>query len=670
MTKATNYLVNVTETKEIVSTSYGQTTPANNDRIIISKFTESSTFGSVGGIPTFCLDDSSAILTNPDNKAPVYQDLVPRPHFASIGFTEIISASATYAQRLNFIPCTYSEFSYVVFTNNQGSTTTGSTTGTTTFTLQVTSNVLLKGTGLRWIYYDGQPAVDGVDYSVVAYNGNPAPYRIGYITILLYKPFTSTKSYVFTFNAQYSGSPPFKVSLETLSGFDGCYGPISNFQNDAFVCNATTTTTTTQSPSNVSITTLNGLDPNSFTVYINGNADTGWKSGTRSYASGTVIKVIYNSNACGVTKNGSAYASDTNVTLSGGSAQSFSLNNATSWTTTGYQCIGNVEYKNQINPCGGTQQVQNYPGSTCDCVCNPDCNGRYYGSSVCGSGVGRPNDLIQYEYYTCNNNATGNYQVIQSCSCSCNQACNGTYQGQPYCSGNERKVDNYWACNNAYESTTLISSCSCDCNQTCSGEYWGNPYCDGTGIQKRNKKYVCNNANTGEVQTISTCSQVCGAFVAPIWTPTGDPYCDGCLRYQDEVQSNVCCPDPAQGTIRNVGLGTSSDCGSWNIEYYCVGYDRWSRQKNSCTNATCCDTLVEANAYVCGYRPCSTWDIIAYNSDEYVYVNYQNCADFPDFASFYSSGGGIVGSLCVRNGTTPYVSSGNGAANNTNVMCS
>jgi hypothetical protein len=427
---------------------------------------------------------------------------------------------------------------------------------------------------------------------------------------------------------------------------------------------STLCTTTTQPPSTVTITTLNGLDVNSFTVYINGTADTGWKSGSRTYASGTVINVTYNSNACGVTKNGSAYTSNTNVTLSGGSAQSFSLNNANSWTNTGFVCIGNVYYTNQVNPCGGTQQVQTYPGSTCDCVCNQNCNGTYYGPNVCGGGVGLGNALIQYQYYSCNNNPTGNYQVIENCSCSCNQACNGTYQGQSYCSGNELRVDNYFSCNNAYESTTIISACSCDCNQACSGEYWGDPYCDGTGIQKRNRKYVCNNANTGQVETISTCSQACGAFVAPIWTPVGNPYCEGCYQKQDEVQSNVCCPDPPQGTPRTIELGVNSACGTWDLEYYCVGYDKWSRQRNSCTSATCCDTLVEVNSAYCGYVPppaCRTYQIVGDYTDESVTGIYTNCSGGSDSFSFFG-GPGTVGYICALAGSV-YVTSGNGSAN-------
>jgi hypothetical protein len=427
--------------------------------------------------------------------------------------------------------------------------------------------------------------------------------------------------------------------------------------------------------SDVTITTLNGLDPNSFTVYLDGNADTSWKSGTRSYPAGTVVKIIYNGNVCGATRNGSGYASDTNVTLSGGVAQSFSLNNYNAWTNTGnFPCQGNVAYIQQVNPCGSYQEVKRYIGTTCDCECNQTCNGASYGNNEC-----RGEDLVRYEYWNCSGNATGNFQIVEYCSCSCNfSQCGQTYYTTPYC-GQPGRVgtnpssqyrDQYYVCGNVYITTETISNCSCSCDQTCLGEYWGDPYCDGTGIQKRNRKYTCNNANTGQVETLSTCSEACGAFVAPIWTPVGEPTCQACFQVQEEVQSNPCCVDPPQGELRTVPLGLSSECGTWTEETYCVGYDLWSRQRNSCTNTTCCDTLVEANSYFCGFRPCSTWNVFAYDPDTYVNVEYQNCADVPDFASFYSSGGGFAGSICVRNGTTPFVSSGNGGASNTFDMCS
>lgn len=465
----------------------------------------------------------------------------------------------------------------------------------------------------------------------------------------------------------------------------GSLGVRSSSNNYTVWYSPTLCTTTTLAPSRVIITPLNGITGNNWTLYINGVASD-YKFGPLGVdiPAGSTIRLDYNNNCCGVkyyvSRNPDTfqnYTSGTDFTLSPGGGREFIINNANTWTTTGYECIGNVEYKNQINPCGQTQQVQNYPGSTCDCVCNPGCNGTYYGSPVCGSAVNLPSALVRYETYVCNNNLTGNYEILNSCSCECNLGCGTEYTGQPYCGASDRYGKNpssqyqdvFNSCNNAYVRTNTLDDCSCSCNQTCDGEYWGDPYCDGIGIQKRNKKYVCNNANTGEVQTLSTCSEACGAFVAPIWSPFTAPYCVGCTQYQDEVQTNTCCTDPPSGTERTVNLGTNSECGTWNIEYYCVGFDKWSRQRNSCTNVTCCDTLVEANSPYCGYSNCTTWNIFAYNSDEYVYVSWTSCGGGSSTTSFYG-GPGIVGSVCALNGTTPSITSGNGAASNTGNMCS
>ena len=78
MTKLTNYLVTVTDTKETLTVSTGQSTPANSNRITISEDSGGFSIGTVGVTPTFCLADNSPVLTNPDGKCPVYQDLIPR----------------------------------------------------------------------------------------------------------------------------------------------------------------------------------------------------------------------------------------------------------------------------------------------------------------------------------------------------------------------------------------------------------------------------------------------------------------------------------------------------------------------------------------------------------------------------------------------------------------
>lgn len=671
MTKATNYLVTVTDTKETLAVSSGQTAPANSDRITISQDTGGFSFGTVGVTPTFCLADSSPVLTNPTAKCPVYQDLIRRAIFEGTVFTDIISATAPWSTNPTIISCTRSEFSYWVKINVDG----GSSTGTTTLTATVTTNVTLMGSSIRWVTYGNALAVAGVDYNVIAYAGNPAPYAANYVEIQLLKPISTSSTYTFAFNAQYNTyAGTFNVD-ETIAYTDGCYGSTSRSYPGAFYCfYATTTTTTTLVYRAVTLDPRNSLAGSSYTVYVNGVADTGFKAGTRNYVTGTVIRVDYTSPACGVELNGIGYSSGTNTTISTGTlTYMWTLYNADNWTNTGYTCIGNVYYTNQVNDCGGTRQIQTYPGSTCDCVCNQSCNGTYYGGSVCGGAVGLGNSLIQYQYYSCNNNPTGSYQVVDNCSCSCNIGCSGTYNGSPYCVGNERRQDYYFGCNGAYAGTNILSACSCDCNQACNGTYW-EYYCTNYGVapytQRRRQRYYCNGALTGTDEFVSDCSGSCGVDTSANWNNSGSPYCSGCNQYQDQIQINQCCNTPPYGSTRSVDLGVNSNCGYWNTEYYCVGYNKWSRQRNTCTNATCCDTLVETNSPYCGYSDCSTWNVYAYNSDEYVYISWTNCAGVTDYTSFYSYGGGYVGSVCVRNGYSVNVYSGNGAASNTGSMCS
>ena len=668
MTLQSNYLITVTETKQTFPLSVGQTAPADSNREIISKDTGGFEFGTVVATPTFCLADSAPVLTNPGGKCPVYQELVTRTPFSGSITTDIISP--TSGPDFPFvIACTRAEFSYWVKFN----TLSGNSTGTTTFSATVTSNVTLLGTSVRWVTFGSQVAVPGVDYNVIAYNGNPAPYATGYVLIEFLKRMSG--GYAVAFNAQYNTFAGTFSIAESISYTDGCYGSGSNSVPVAAACTyATTTTTTTLASRNVTLDPRNSLSGSSYTVYINGAADTGWKTGTRSYVVGTVIRIDYSSPSCGVVLNGSGYGSGTNTTLSTGQASyTWTLFNADNWSNTGYTCIGNVYYVSQVNDCGGTRNVQVYPGSTCDCVCNQGCNGTYYGSSVCGGPVGLGNSLIQYEYYSCNNNATGGYRVVESCSCSCNVGCSGTYDGNPYCSGNELRQDRYYYCNGGYAGTTTLSTCSCSCNVGCNGTYW-EYYCTNYGVppytQRRRQKYYCNGANTGADEFVSDCSGSCGVNSDANWNNSGAAYCNGCNLTQDQTQINQCCTNPPYGSTRSVDLGVNSDCGYWNTEYYCDGYTKMSRQRNTCTNATCCDAVVEYNSPYCGYSDCAIWNVYAYNSDEYVYISWTNCSGSTDYTSFYSYYGGYVGSVCVKNGYSVNVYSGNGAASNTGSMCS
>jgi len=514
-----------------------------------------------------------------------------------------------------------------------------------------------------------------LDFAYVYANGSPVPNPTsGYYTVNIFQSNTasgafdiSLKSGIYAVNR-----PTFDSYSPITIGFTAKATTTGSLTNTAYATIAsgsftyqtsgsstvnvpTTTTTTTLVYRNVTIDPRNSLAGSSYTVYINGTADTGWKSGTRTYVTGTVIRVDYSSPACGVLLNSVAYTSGTNTTLTTGVASyTWTLYNAANWTNTGFTCIGNVYYTNQVNDCGGTRQIQTYPGSTCDCICNQNCNGTYNGPSVC---LG--NDLVQYSYYNCNGNPTGNYTVIQSCSCSCNQACNGTYNGSPYCVGNEQRQDYYYNCNGAYAGTNVLSSCSCSCNAGCNGTYW-EYYCTNYGVspytQRRRQKYYCNNANTGVDEFVTDCSGSCGVNASPTWNNSGSAYCSGCNLTQNQTQINQCCSTPPYGTTRSVDLGVNSDCGSWNQSYYCEGYTRWSKETNTCTGAIRNQYIVQYDSPDCGYVPPSCGIVWYFHnsgdtppplSEAFAYIG---CDGESHYVYVYA---GDTTTACVLKGTTP-----------------
>ncbi len=156
------------------------------------------------------------------------------------------------------------------------------------------------------------------------------------------------------------------------------------------------------------------------------------------------------------------------------------------------------------------------------------------------------------------------------------------------------------------------------------------------------------------------CGGCCGVTPSANWVNNGDTFCDGCYLQQPQIDDNVC--SSTYGDTRNVDLGVSTACGTWVQSFYCVGFDKWSKETNTCTGNIRNETLVEVNSAYCGYVPpstCRTYDIIAYNADEYVDGTYTNCAGFSDSFSFYG-GPGVVGSVCAQPSSV-YITSGNGA---------
>ena len=155
------------------------------------------------------------------------------------------------------------------------------------------------------------------------------------------------------------------------------------------------------------------------------------------------------------------------------------------------------------------------------------------------------------------------------------------------------------------------------------------------------------------------CGGCCGATPSANWVNNGDTFCDGCYLQQPQIDDNPCSSTYQQ--TRNVDLGVSTACGAWVQSFFCIGFNKWSKETNTCTGNIRNETLVEVDSPYCGYTPpCRTYNIEGYNADEYVDGTYTNCSGFSDSFSFYG-GPGVVGSVCAQPSSV-YITSGNGGA--------
>ena len=666
MTKLTNYLVTVTDTKETLTVSSGQSTPANSDRITISEDSGGFSFGTVGVTPTFCLADNSPVLTNPDGKCPVYQDLIPRTVFSGIVNTFLISATGTISSPV--INCTYSEFSYLISV----AASTGATTGTTILTANVTPNITLKGTSVRLVYFGASIATPGVDYNVIAYNGNPAPFAIGYIQIELLKPIVSGTPYNIIFNAQFNAIYGTFTLSEAVYGNDGCYGPFTNNQPDAAVCTylvPSTTTTTT------STTTCNPT-PN-------------WQNtGFSCYGGCNKYNVQTDQNPCSPTYNTTRQGSlvESNSTYCGGCCgQSTTAN----WQDTGiYNCYGtcNLYYEQQdINPCsstfGQTRQGPLYQTNSTSCG---GCCGQSTTPNWVDNGAAYCDSCVSKQPQIDNNPCSSSYnqtRVINAgsaCNTTQNWVNTGSYNCYGTCNKYNVEVQNN-PCASGYNTTrqgsvaefnsTFCGGCcgqSTAANWVNSGSYNCYGSCTKYNVEVDNNgcSPTYNQTRQGSAVEFNSafCGGCCGSSPSANWVNNGSTFCSGCYLQQPQIDDNPC--SSTYGQTRDVDLGVNTACGTWVQSFYCVGYDKWSKETNTCTGSIRDQYLVEVNSAYCGYVPppaCRTYQIVGDYTDESVNGIYTNCSGGSDSFSFFG-GPGTVGYICALAGSV-YVTSGNGSAN-------
>jgi len=362
--------------------------------------------------------------------------------------------------------------------------------------------------------------------------------------------------------------------------------------------------------------------------------------------------------------------------VNGGSA----CNTTQSWVNSGsYNCYStcnkyNVEIQN--NPCASgyntTRQGSLVESNSTFCggCCGQSTAATWVntGSYSCYSTCNKYN--VEQDTNVCSSTygQTQQGSLVESNSTFCGGCCgvspaaNWVNNGATFCTGctlYQPQIDNN-VCSSTYGNTRNVNLGT---NDSC-GSWPTAYYCIGCAYYSHEVNSCTGNVrNTILISSDSTsCGGCCGQSTGPNWVDNGSTFCDGCNLQQPQIDSNPC--SATYGDTRNVDLGVSSTCGTWNLEYYCVGYDKWSRQRNSCTNATCCDALVEVNSPYCGYVPpptCRTYQIVGYNADEYVDGTYTNCGGGSDSFSFYG-GPGTVGSVCAQISSV-YITSGNGQAN-------
>lgn len=361
----------------------------------------------------------------------------------------------------------------------------------------------------------------------------------------------------------------------------------------------------------VTLTPQNDLLPSQYTLYVNGTPYTDFASGQRSYPVGSVIKVVYNSDnsVCGVTLNGNTYASGTEVTIVLNTDYTFVLKNYNHWIDYGTAyCQDNQTRQNIINDCGNTSYRIVSP-------CYTACTNTTY-SETCSGTYGQ--NVLRTVYYACNGQATGTTSTYTCGSCSSTTQ-DWVTEGYACKTGdctkwaNQRQMN---PCAAGYNTTREVDTnvANCDCGETCLGTYEEQPFCDPqnptTAIYVT--RYVCAPNSVVSSRSVS-CSSACGANTTQNWVNEGAVYCVSCVRKQLQRQMNPCAADYYTTRVINVGDGSPScTCGQTCLGtydyYYCTGTTRYVIPRYTCTNADAGSAqLVGTCSVACGATTDPNW---------------------------------------------------------------
>jgi hypothetical protein len=701
--KINDYLVTATELNEMAVT-FGYSTKSGiaNSNKAVTKSEASSAY--------YLDENASPFSTYTSNRCPRYQDFVCAPS----GLT--ISVSTISVNDLSPITPIYnSNYGYLFKIN---STVPAQNLGPVTFDITLPSNITLVA--FRFVYYNGNPVPLPTSnyYTVDIFNTTT-----GQVRITLLKPTTTEYSIAFnaraneqfgTFSATGYASGLWCTNTVTASATNSYQLVVPNVAVSKTVSSGTQNGCFTSKLYTITITNSGGpLIGGSFTdtlpvglilgaftaIYYDGkqigpctgtifdpcppnqlplptsdyyNVVT-WQSGTnggqmvvdffKEVGNGhyyTVYVVAINTGATASYTNTANYTNGTY--LAGGSNTSTYTTYA---STTYYEVQGCAAFDyayTTIVPLGLNNRYvlpsngafYTYTGaSTTQCTVPPSYNASLQQTSFYGCCDSTPN-WQNNGSYNCYSTCDLYYvqQDINPCSATYNQTRQGSVA--------------------AYNSTSCGGCCgqSTSANWQNTGGYACYSTCNLYNIERDinpcSPTYTQTRQGSLYQSNSTSCGGCCGQSTSANWVDNGATFCSGCNLYQPQIDNNPC--SATYNQTRNVNLGVSSTCGTWNTTFYCVGFDYYSKEVNSCTGAERNVTLVEANSPNCGYVPpptCRIYNIIA-GSSSGVTGTYQGCASGSTTSFSFPGGPGIVGQVCARLGT---VSVSGGTSSNTGTSC-
>ncbi len=655
MVKITDALVTVEDVNGMLQPI--GSTPVSTNRVVVKDQNFSGASAGTVGVNNYWKVDTgvSPYSTYTNNRNPRYQDLVPLSYSCNDGIVQ-----GGYAG--------VGQYTYA----NQN------VTGTTTSLVN-----------LFWEVYD-RPNIISV------YDSTGQRYTTGWVGIANYfGPWGTSLNTPTTGSIIVSFASTNGRYVAVTAGPADPGDPLADAYSWSLTCIITTTTTTSTSSTTTTTTTLQSYDlyypcgtttPANLRVPYSGNLTPGDIILASNYlcytvAGGTILgppqlTVISEHSTC---QDCQAAVPTTTTTTT--------CNPTPNWQNTGtyscYSTCNKYEVEQDINPCsptfGQTRQgaVVEYNTTYCGGCC---------GQSTAANWVSNGNTFCTgctlYQPQRDNNPCSPTYNNTRNEPAGISNNC-GSWNTSYYCEGCAYYSKETNSCTGDVRNVTLISGNSTSCGGCCgqstaanwvnSGNYNCYGSCDKYNVEVDNNgcSPTYNQTRQGSLveSNSSFCGGCCGASPSANWVNNGAADCFGtCTLYQPQIDANPC--SPTYGDTRNADLGLNTGCGSWYTVYYCPNYgvapyEQRSRELNTCVpGAFRNDQFVTNDSPSCGYVPppaCRTYQIIGYNSDEYVDGTYTNCAGFPDSFSFYG-GPGTVGSVCAQPSSV-YITSGNGAAN-------